>query len=95
MLDTAGDLYGTTIEGGGFTDCSDESGGCGTVFKLDSNNNETILHSFTGEADGASPFSGLIRDLGGNLYGTTYEGGDLSCQGYLYPGCGVVFKITP
>jgi uncharacterized repeat protein (TIGR03803 family) len=95
-LDTMGNLYGTTLEGGVFTACAAGSGGCGTIFKLDSNNNETILHSFTGGADGAIPDSGLIRDSAGNLYGTAQRGGDLTvCEGYLTAGCGVVFKLTP
>jgi len=54
----------------------------------------TVLHSFTGGADGGSPWQGfLIRDPHGNLYGTTSAGGDLSCGGG--GGCGVVFKISP
>lgn len=45
----------------------------------------TVLHSFTGGRDGASPGSGLAIDRGGNLYGNTYSGGN---------GYGVVFKLT-
>ena len=52
-----------------------------------------MLHTFTGGADGDRPYARLIRDLAGNLYGTTYEGGDLNCEP-IY-GCGVVFKLTP
>lgn len=65
--------------------------GCGVVFKVDTTGKETALHAFTG-ADGNEPQAGLIRDLAGNLYGTTYVGGDLNCEGY---GCGVVFKLSP
>jgi uncharacterized repeat protein (TIGR03803 family) len=65
--DAAGNLYGTTYIGGAF--------GQGTVFKLDKNGNETVLHSFAGGADGSSPYAGLIRDAAGNLYGTTVYGG--------------------
>src|SRR5271154_3556613 len=53
----------------------------------------TELYSFKGATDGATPKAGLIMDATGNLYGTTYSGGDLSCgNGY---GCGAVFKLTP
>ncbi len=90
IADTAGNLYGTTQYGGGVA-CF--GGGCGTVFKLDKTGKETVLHSFTGGADGAAPVAGLVRDAAGNLYGTAYSGGDggSRCAG----GCGVVFKITP
>jgi uncharacterized repeat protein (TIGR03803 family) len=72
--DSAGNLYGTTAYGG-IQGCG--GNGCGTVFKLDSSGNFTLLHSFTGKADdGATPEYGpLIRAGGGNLYGTTLKGG--------------------
>jgi hypothetical protein len=59
-----------------------------------------LLYSFTGAADGDSPFSGLVQDAAGNLYGTTTFGGDFSgtqcpeSQGYGSGGCGVVFKLA-
>jgi uncharacterized repeat protein (TIGR03803 family) len=53
----------------------------------------TVLYSFTGGADGASPQAGLIRDFRGNLYGTTSSGGNHGCAGG--PDCGVVFKLSP
>src|ERR1700733_3283214 len=79
IRDDAGNLYGTTWQGG--------TEGGGTVFRLDSTQKETVLHSFVGNTDGALPFSGLVRDAAGNLYGTTAEGGG-SCA------CGVVFKVN-
>jgi uncharacterized repeat protein (TIGR03803 family) len=85
--DSQGNLYGTTSLGGN-NGCQLNLG-CGTVFKLDTNGNETVLYAFTGGADGAGPVAGVIRDAAGNLYGTTVNGGDLACQN----GCGVVFKI--
>ncbi len=66
----------------------------GVVYKLDSTGKETVLHTFTGGADGAVPFAGLVVDRSGNFYGTTVFGGDLNCEP-SYGGCGVVFKITP
>jgi uncharacterized repeat protein (TIGR03803 family) len=77
--DSAGNLYGATNFGGAF--------GVGTVFKLDTNNNETIIHSFGGSGDGAPPGGGLVIDRAGNLYGTTTEGG----SSYF----GTVFKLDP
>ena len=65
ILDAAGNLYGTTHEGGT---------GRGVVYKLDMTGAETVLYTFTGEADGGSPYAGVIRDSAGNLYGTTYIG---------------------
>jgi uncharacterized repeat protein (TIGR03803 family) len=54
-----------------------------------------VLHSFADDpAGGLFPNSGLILDGAGNLYGTTYFGGDLSSS-LCFPGCGVVFKLAP
>jgi uncharacterized repeat protein (TIGR03803 family) len=53
-----------------------KAGATGVVFKLDSTGKESVLHSFAGApTDGAKPFAGLVRDLAGNLYGTTSTGG--------------------
>ena len=80
LRDGAGNLYGTTFHGGAF--------GNGTVFKLDATGTETVLHSFAGGADGSGPYSGVIRDAAGNLYGTTYFGGGIpTCD------CGTVFRV--
>ena len=46
-----------------------------------------VLHKFTGVPDGTNPFGGLVLDAQGNLYGTTWFGGDPACS------CGVVFKV--
>ena len=82
VMDTNGNLYGTTISGGG------GSGAAGTVFELTpSGGTETILHTFGGSGDGAFPWGGLVFDSSGNLYGTTFSGG---ANGY-----GTVFKLTP
>ena len=89
VMDAAGNLYGTT-RGAGYGSQYPN----GTVFKLTPSSNGwtfTVLHEFTGGADGAHPYSNLIFDSQGNLYGTTLYGGSANCSG----GCGVVFKITP
>jgi len=92
IFDAAGNLYGTTFNGG-ISGGSCPSG-CGVIFKLRRNSDgtwtESVLHSFTG-ADGANPFAGLIFDAAGNLYGTTTIGGNPSCSN----GCGTVFRLTP
>jgi uncharacterized repeat protein (TIGR03803 family) len=62
-----GSLYGTTVSGG--------TSNAGVVYKLDSTGHLTVLHSFTGGADGGYPRTGVIRDSAGNLYGSTYGGG--------------------
>jgi uncharacterized repeat protein (TIGR03803 family) len=89
VRDSAGNLFGTSWSGGSLN-CSPYSG-CGTVFKLDSAGNETILHTFTGGDDGAGPVASLAIDGAGNLYGTTSAGG---ISAHYAGGAGTVFKIT-
>jgi uncharacterized repeat protein (TIGR03803 family) len=79
VLDRAGNIYGTTTEGG--------PGNAGVAFKLDAAGSEAILHTFSGKPDGANPMAGLIRDPAGNLYGTTNIGGASNA--------GTIFKIDP
>jgi len=97
IFDAAGNLYGTTNEGGTYL-CAPHSDGCGTVFELTPEAGggwtEQVLHRF-GNSDGALPVSGsLIFDSAGNLYGTTVFGGDYLCGPYG-DGCGTVFELTP
>lgn len=102
ILDSSGNLYGTTVLGGtGSCTYSQTVASCGTVFKLTKGSGgsytESLLHSFDGGvSDGATPYSGLIMDSGGNLYGTTGYGGAGSCTDPAQPtGCGTVFKLAP
>lgn len=67
VIDTMGNLYGTTVGGG--------TGNGGTVFKLDPGGHETVLHAFIGGSDGVLPDGDLTIDKSGNLFGTTYYGG--------------------
>jgi uncharacterized repeat protein (TIGR03803 family) len=89
ILDAAGNLYGTTLNGG--------SRHYGTVYELMPQGNgkwtEKILHTFSNDGtDGKYPWAGLVFDAAGNLYGTTFEGGTFTvCPG----GCGVVFELSP
>jgi len=78
ILDSQGELYGTTYAGGTY--------GYGTVFKLTSAGEESVLYSFLGSPDGQFPASRLLMDSHGNLYGTTVFGG-------VY-GYGTVFEIS-
>jgi RHS repeat-associated protein len=82
VQDAAGNLYGTTQLGGAF--------GAGTVFKLDTAGNETVLHHFgASPGDGLSPLAPLLLDATNTLYGTTTQGGFYS-NGTSY---GTVFKL--
>jgi uncharacterized repeat protein (TIGR03803 family) len=95
-MDSAGNLYGTTYSGGisNGSNCN-IAAGCGTVFEIQPDGSETVLHSFCAQvncADGALPWAGLIMDSSDNLYGTTEIGGGTGCAG---GGCGTVFKLTP
>jgi len=85
VRDAAGNLYGTTEQGGG-NGCG--GAGCGTVFKIDSSGKESVLHAFAGPPDGQFPVGALILDKVGNLYGTTLQGG-------FYGNGGTVFKVDP
>ena len=84
VMDSWGNLFGTTFSGGSSTNCSD---GCGTVFEwIRASRKEKVLHSFGGTPDGALLFAGLIMDNWGNLYGTTGRGGT--------SGNGIVFELV-
>lgn len=93
VLDKAGNLYGTTDWGG--VGCGKQ--GCGTVFELRQHNgvwSKRAIYSFKGGADGIQPYSALVLDKTGNLYGTTAVGGVGTCDIEGIPGCGTVFKLT-
>jgi uncharacterized repeat protein (TIGR03803 family) len=90
IRDAQGNLYGTTTFGG-ITGGICASLGCGTVFKLNPNGTETVLHTFAAGVDGAFPETGLVRDAMGNLYGTTQRGGASTTASNM----GTVFKVTP
>jgi uncharacterized repeat protein (TIGR03803 family) len=79
VQDKEGNLYGTTTGGGAY--------GYGTVFEVTLTGTEKVLYSFTDGTDGGMPYSPLILDAKGNLYGTTYYGGEY--------GTGTVFEVKP
>jgi uncharacterized repeat protein (TIGR03803 family) len=82
VFDQSGNLFGTTVHGGAY--------GGGTVYELSPSGGgwtEKVLYSFTGGADGGSPYAGLTFDQAGNLYGATVAGG--TGKG------GTAFQLTP
>jgi len=83
IWDAAGNLYGTTTAGG--------ASGMGTVFELSPNGHggwtESVIYSFAGGSDGASPMGKVVFDGSGNLYGTTEFGGPANV--------GTVFQLSP
>jgi uncharacterized repeat protein (TIGR03803 family) len=84
IFDAAGNLYGTTLNGGNAAN--------GVVFELSPPTTgtawtETVLHSFDSATDGISPRIGLTFDTKGNLYGTTENGGTYNW--------GIVYELSP
>jgi uncharacterized repeat protein (TIGR03803 family) len=85
VVDAAGNLYGTTSQGGLY---GVEAGGYGTVFEITTGGTENVLYEFGAQSgDGNYPIAGLVFDKKGNLYGTTEAGGAY--------GLGTVFAVTP
>lgn len=81
-LDKAGNVFGVTQDGG--------ANGWGSIFELTNSGSgwsETVIYSFQGGNDGGAPYTGLISDPAGNLYGTATARG---AHGY-----GTVFELTP
>jgi uncharacterized repeat protein (TIGR03803 family) len=71
VSDAAGNLYGTTSEGG--------AGGKGAIFQLTPGSHhswsESVVHSFSGPPDGSFAYNGMVGDSAGNFYGATVHGG--------------------
>jgi len=82
VFDAAGNMYGTTSEGGA---------GKGTIFELSPNGDgtwtESVAHSFAGAPDGAFPYDGMLGDGVGNFFGATVHGGT--------DDEGAVYQFTP
>ena len=96
IFDSKGNLYGTTSNGGNMSAACNALGGCGTVFELSPPSGgtgpwtETVLYTFCALKDckdGSFPYSSLIFDSNGNLYGTTSGGGTAFN--------GTVFELSP
>jgi hypothetical protein len=90
LMDSAGNLYGTSVEGGEY--------GWGNVFKMTpsgSGYTYTDLYDFTGGSDGGQPLGQMAMDTSGNLYGTAEFGGITGTDPCSTYGCGTVWEITP
>ena len=91
VIDPAGNLYGTTSNGGLMSQCNGL--GCGVVYELspgpDGSWTETILHRFGNGDEGFNVVDGLTFNAAGDLYGTTPSG---LGTGF---GCGTIFKLSP
>src|SRR5260370_30470435 len=87
VVDARGNLYGSAGFGG--VGCGTATDGCGVIFKLIAQGGQwhyQVLYSFQGGSDGSGPNAEML-DAAGNIYGTTYWGGDLSC--------GTAFRLAP
>jgi uncharacterized repeat protein (TIGR03803 family) len=83
LVAVKGMLYGTTSYGGEY---GSGAGASGTVFRVTTSGSEKILHSFSGNPDGGTPYFTTLTFLNGALYGTTFCGGTHSL--------GAIFKVT-
>jgi uncharacterized repeat protein (TIGR03803 family) len=76
-MDSAGNLFGTTFDGGSGPNCSD-SFGCGVVFERTAGGGYSVIYKFCSQAncsDGWYPEAALAIDASGNLFGTASNGG--------------------
>jgi uncharacterized repeat protein (TIGR03803 family) len=97
VLDSKGDIFGTTLAGGAGQIIPGEASNAGTVYEVSPVSggtwHESLIHSFNGDTgdpsteDGESPYGGVVFDSHGNLYGTTAQGGSSDF--------GTVFSLTP
>ena len=93
IMDSAGNLFGATAEGGN-PSCN-FGFGCGVLFEIKRSGTAVPLYTFTGGVDGALPNGSLLVDPEDNLYGAAFAGGDLTCVGLTSnQGCGVVFGVS-
>lgn len=94
LIDVGGDLMGTTTYGGALGCKSQHTSGCGTVFELTPSGKERVLYRFAGGAQGALPDSNLTF-FKHQFYGEAGAGGAGKCYDADYPGCGMIFKMSP
>ncbi len=81
-LDSAGNIYGTTEEGGSYGG----GNGFGTIFKVATDGTESLLHSFGAGGDGRTPKGAMVLEPNGDMIGTTLEGGST--------GNGIIWKLA-
>ena len=84
VADAAGNLYGTTSDGG--TGCA-----CGVIFKLARGANgtwtESVPYRFPGAPGAGFSYNGMVADSAGNFYGATTHGGPSND--------GTIYQFTP
>jgi len=90
MMAADGNYYGTTTGGG--------ANNTGAIFQFNPRTSTyQVLYSFCSQtacADGQSPYSGLVQDAQGNLWGTTLQGG-ANLEGTIYEiTTGGVFNVV-
>jgi hypothetical protein len=104
VMDSAGNLYGTTAyDGAGQCTLIGSVVGCGTVYEMSPPLQpggawtETVLYSFQGGDDGSFPWGDLVFDKAGNLYGSTRFGGGkgTNCNTLYGGNCGTIFELSP
>jgi uncharacterized repeat protein (TIGR03803 family) len=89
-------LYGLNADGGNTLDCDFGFGGCGTIFRVDTQTRKfTVLHTFSRDDEGTTP-TALAFDQNGDLIGSNLFGGNgvfdpTVCTGG--GGCGNVFRF--
>lgn len=92
IFDAAGNLYGTTFEGGNEA-CNNLEFGCGVVFEMSPKANGTwsynVIYEFTGGSDGLHPSTQLVFDGVGNLYGATFGPSQTNAS------YGTVYELSP
>lgn len=98
-IDSAGNLFGATLLGGGYSPKCTTGAGCGTLFELKRGGGtytERILYPFHGGRDGATPGSPPLI-VGNDLYGTAATGGGNPACGSapINTGCGTVYELKP
>jgi uncharacterized repeat protein (TIGR03803 family) len=84
LMDPSGNLYGVAAGCGAYN--------AGVIYELAKSGGtymESVIHTFRGGPDGATPVGSLVMDAKGNLYGTTDQGAGGNC----YAGCGTVFQL--
>ena len=87
---TDGNFYGVTSLGGNPNCVVNGESGCGTIFQLTPSGTLTTLHSFD-QIDGIVPYGALLQATSGVVYGTTFQGGGITCS--LKTGCGTAFRL--
>ena len=86
-FDKAGNIYGTTLQGGEGCVSAGQGPGCGTVFKLTKRGasySESAIYRFKGGNDGAFPYGDLTVAPNGDIYGTTFGGDVKSDKGTVF-----------